>query len=101
MPRFTGTAFATFFSITNTTSLESALLTAARISLPSLFVQVEFSTSGPAGLYLPAGLTIDYENVGLFQKYVAPGQQLEYLILLTNQVGPKKVSVYGFLKKKS
>jgi DNA-binding beta-propeller fold protein YncE len=55
--------------------------------------------SGPGSLYLPAGLTVDYDNVGLFQKYAAPGYKLEYLILLTNQVGPQKVSVYGFLKK--
>jgi sugar lactone lactonase YvrE len=59
----------------------------------------EPSSSGEGGLYLPAGLAIDYENVGLFQKYVAKGYNLEYLILLTNQVGPHKVSVYGFLKK--
>ena len=57
------------------------------------------NSSGTAGLYLPAGLTIDYENVALFQKYAAPGYKLEYLILLTNQVGPQKVSVFGFLKK--
>jgi DNA-binding beta-propeller fold protein YncE len=57
------------------------------------------ASSGDAGLYLPAGLTVDYENVGLFQKYVAPGYKLEYLILLTNQIGPQKVSVFGFLKK--
>jgi len=56
-------------------------------------------TSGQAGLYLPAGLTVDYENAGLFSKYVAPGYKVEYLILLTNQVGPQKVSVFGFLKK--
>jgi DNA-binding beta-propeller fold protein YncE len=60
----------------------------------------EPKSSGPAALYLPAGLTIDYENLGLFQKYVAPGQKLEYLILVTNQAGPRKVSVYGFLKKR-
>jgi DNA-binding beta-propeller fold protein YncE len=59
----------------------------------------EPKSSGPAGLYLPAGLTVDYENVGLFQKYAAPGYKLEYLILLTNQVGPQKVSIFGFLKK--
>lgn len=59
----------------------------------------EPKSSGPAGLYLPAGLTVDYDNVGLFQKYAAPGYKLEYLILLTNQVGPQKVSVFGFLKK--
>jgi hypothetical protein len=59
----------------------------------------EPKSSGQAGLYLPAGLTVDYENIGLFQKYVAPGYKLEYLILLTNQVGPQKVSVFGFIKK--
>jgi DNA-binding beta-propeller fold protein YncE len=59
----------------------------------------EPKSSGEGGLYLPAGLSIDYDNVGLFQKYVAPGYKLEYLILLTNQAGPNKVSVYGFLKK--
>jgi DNA-binding beta-propeller fold protein YncE len=57
------------------------------------------ATSGAGGLYLPAGLTIDYDNVGLFQKYAAPGVKLEYLILVTNQAGPQKVSVYGFIKK--
>jgi hypothetical protein len=56
-------------------------------------------SSGAAGLYLPAGLTVDYENIALFQKYVAPGYRLEYLILLTNQLGPNKVSIYGFIKK--
>jgi DNA-binding beta-propeller fold protein YncE len=55
--------------------------------------------SGPGGLYLPAGLTVDYDNVNLFQQYAAPGYKLEYLILVTNQVGPQKVSIYGFLRK--
>jgi sugar lactone lactonase YvrE len=55
--------------------------------------------SGPGGLWLPAGLSIDYDNVDLFQKYAAPGFKLEYLILVTNQVGPNKVSIYGFLRK--
>ena len=53
----------------------------------------------PGALYLPAGLAIDYDNVRLFQKYVAPGYKLQYLILVTNQAGPDKVSVYGFLQK--
>ena len=56
------------------------------------------STQGE--LSLPAGLTIDYENVGYFQKYLAPGQECEYLVMVTSQVGPRKVNVYGFLKKK-
>jgi DNA-binding beta-propeller fold protein YncE len=53
----------------------------------------------PGALYLPAGLAVDYDNVELFQKYAAPGFKLEYLILVTNQAGPDKVSVYGFLRK--
>lgn len=57
--------------------------------------------SGKAGLYLPAGLAIDYDNIGYFKKYVAPGKEIEYLILVVNQAGPQKVSVFGFLKKES
>jgi sugar lactone lactonase YvrE len=56
-------------------------------------------TSGPAGLYLPAGLAIDYENVGLFQKFAAPGYKIEHLIFVTNQAGTQKVSVFGFMRK--
>jgi sugar lactone lactonase YvrE len=59
----------------------------------------EPKSSGDAGLYLPAAITIDYDNVSWFEKYLAPGCRLEYVILLTNQVGPHKVSVFGFLKK--
>jgi DNA-binding beta-propeller fold protein YncE len=57
------------------------------------------NSSGSAGLYLPAGLAVDYENVGLFKKFAAPGYDIEYLILLTNQIGPQKVSVFGYLRK--
>lgn len=59
----------------------------------------EPQSSGPGALYLPAGLAIDYENVDFFQKYAAPGFQIEHLILVSNQAGPNKVSVYGFLRK--
>ena len=52
------------------------------------------------GTYLPAGLAVDYDNVGRFKRYVAPGYEIEYLIYVTNQAGPNKVSVYGFLKRK-
>ena len=61
------------------------------------FGQPGASTKGE--LSLPAGVDIDYENVGYFQKYLAPGRQCEYLILVTSQFGPHKVNVYGFLKK--
>jgi sugar lactone lactonase YvrE len=56
--------------------------------------------SSQGELVLPAGLDIDYRNVGLFQKFAAPGYEIEYLILATSQFGPNKVNVYGFLKKK-
>ncbi len=48
-----------------------------------------------APLGMPAGVAVDYEHVGLFQKYAAPGFVLEHLVLITNQYGPRKVSVYG------
>jgi hypothetical protein len=48
---------------------------------------------------LPAGVDVDYEHVDLFKNLVAPGKQLEYVILVASQFGYNKVSVYGFLKK--
>lgn len=59
----------------------------------------EPKSSGPAGLYLPAGIAVDYENLALFQKYVAPGYRLDHLIFVTNQAGMNKVSVFGFIRK--
>jgi len=53
---------------------------------------------GPGQLYLPTDISIDYENVAYFQPYAAPGFQLEYVILVSNQFGPNKVNVYGFGK---
>lgn len=52
-----------------------------------------------APLDLPAKVVIDYDHVGLFQQYAAPGFQLEYLVLASNQFGDRKVSVYGFGRK--
>jgi DNA-binding beta-propeller fold protein YncE len=53
---------------------------------------------GPGQMYLPAKVRIDYDNVDLLADRVAPGYEVEYLILVTNQYGPNKVSVYGFLR---
>ena len=57
------------------------------------------SLTGAGSTSLPAGVAVDYDNLGFFQKWVAPGQHLEYVVLLVNQYGDPKVSVYGFLKK--
>ena len=51
----------------------------------------------PGDMSLPAGITIDYDNLSYFQQYVRPGFTLKYLILVTNQYGPDKISVYGFV----
>lgn len=56
-------------------------------------------TSGGA-TSMPAGIAIDYENVRTYQSLAAPGFKLEYLILITNQTGGRKVSVFGFGRKK-
>lgn len=62
------------------------------------FGQPGVSTYGE--LVLPAAVKLDYDNVGYFQKYVAPGYQCEYVILVTSQFGSRMVNVYGFVKKK-
>lgn len=50
----------------------------------------------PVPLNLPAKVIIDYDNLPLFQKYAAPNFRLEYLIIVSNQLGDRKVSVYGY-----
>ena len=62
------------------------------------FGQAGSSTEGE--LYLPAAVKVDYDNVGLFQKWAAPGFKIEYLILVTSQFGDHKISVYGFGSRK-
>lgn len=56
--------------------------------------------NGPGGMWLPAKVVIDYDNLKYFQKYVYPGFDLQYLIFVTNQYGPEKISVYGFVNDK-
>ncbi len=60
----------------------------------------EPKSSGPGGLYLPAGIAIDYGHIPYFEKFAAPGKKLEFVIFVTNQAGLQKVSAYGFLRKK-
>jgi sugar lactone lactonase YvrE len=48
------------------------------------------------GLSLPAAVKIDYDNVALFKRYAAPNFNVEYLILVTSQVAPNKIDVFGF-----
>jgi hypothetical protein len=48
------------------------------------------------GMSLPAAVKIDYDNVARFKKYADPKFDIEYLILVTSQVAPNKVDVFGF-----
>ncbi len=50
----------------------------------------------PGMMNLPARVRIDYDNVELFEKYAAPGAQLEFLVIVANQYGLNKINVYGF-----
>jgi len=51
-------------------------------------------------LDLPAKVIIDYDHAGLFQQYAAPDFQIEYLVLASNQLGDRKINVYGYGRKK-
>ncbi len=56
-------------------------------------------TEDQASMVLPAGVTVDYDNVESFRPWIAEGFKVEYLILATGQYGEHKVNVFGFGKK--
>lgn len=53
--------------------------------------------AGPGGMWLPAGIAIDDQHNKYFSDYVDKRFVMDYLIFVTNQYGPDKISVYGFL----
>lgn len=53
--------------------------------------------AGPGGMWLPADVEIDYNNIEFFSQYVDSSFKLEYLIFVSNQYGPDRISVYGFV----
>jgi DNA-binding beta-propeller fold protein YncE len=53
-----------------------------------------------APLNLPAGVTVDYEHVASFRKYAAPDFVVDELVIISNQLGDKKISVYGLGHRK-
>ncbi len=55
---------------------------------------------GPGDMWLPAKVMIDYDNLEYFQHLVDPSFSLKYLIFVTNQFGPDKINVYGFVEEK-
>jgi len=54
--------------------------------------------NGRGGLDLPAGIAIadDPDSVKYAAALAAPGFTIEYLVLVTNHMGPNKVNLYGF-----
>ncbi|MCF8222568.1 MAG: hypothetical protein K9J25_05425 [Bacteroidales bacterium] len=54
--------------------------------------------NGRGSMSLPAGITIDYSCLEFFNKYVFNDFELLYLIFVSNQFGPDKINVYGFVK---
>lgn len=55
---------------------------------------------GGDNLVLPAQVSIDYDNIGLFSQYIAADFEVEYLVIVTNQYGQQMVKIYGFGHKK-
>ncbi len=58
------------------------------------------SYKGPGGMWLPAKVALDYQNLRYFEHFVDPEFKLKYLIFVTNQYGPDKINVYGFVEPK-
>ncbi len=52
------------------------------------------------GLDLPAKVAVDYEHTAMFASYAAPDFQVEHLVIVTSQIGDRKVSIFGFGHKK-
>jgi DNA-binding beta-propeller fold protein YncE len=62
-----------------------------------------FSEAGnqPGQLNLPAQVVIDYDNVSYFEDHTSGDFDIEYLVLVTSQYGPRKVNVFGFGQPRS
>ncbi len=50
----------------------------------------------PGAMALPAQVTIDRDHIDYFRSYAAPGFEINYLLLVSNQSGAAKINVYGF-----
>jgi DNA-binding beta-propeller fold protein YncE len=49
---------------------------------------------------LPAKVFVDYDDVGFFEQYASPKFKVDHLVVMINQIGPRKVSIFGFGHKK-
>ncbi|RME95797.1 MAG: hypothetical protein D6766_02305 [Verrucomicrobia bacterium] len=55
-------------------------------------------TGSEVGLVLPAKIILSYdpEVIDLFRRHLSPDFKAEYLVFVTSQYGPRKVSVFAF-----
>ena len=56
------------------------------------------SSNRPGSMGLPAGVAVTYELLDHFKPMVYKDFELIHLIFVTNQYGPSKVNVYGYVK---
>ncbi len=59
------------------------------------------SYQGPGDMWLPAKVSISYDHLENFQHYVDKRYLLKYLILVTNNFGPDKLNIYGYVEEKA
>lgn len=69
-------------------------------STGNLLMHFGGSYEGAGAMWLPAAIEISYENLPYFQRFVDESFELKYLIYVTNQYGPAKLNVYGFVVEK-
>jgi len=50
-------------------------------------------------MMLPADVIVDYDTADVFKKFVAPGYDLDFIVLVSNQYGDRKINVYGFIRR--
>lgn len=55
---------------------------------------------GPGDMWLPAKVIVDYDNISYFSKYVDPGYNIKYLVVVSNQFGPDKINIYAAVSPK-
>lgn len=53
---------------------------------------------GLGDMWLPAKVILSYGDLDLFEPLVRPGFALKYLVLVTNQYGPDRINIYGFIE---
>ena len=55
----------------------------------------------PGSMWLPAKVALDYDpdDIAYFKDYVHEDREIEYLIFVSNQMGPSHIGVYGYLRQ--